>query len=355
VNEPLDRNGCAHYSLEVLSRLWSKKMNTKLWIMSLAVVFVLAVGRWGTSAQAAADYKPASPTKMSAAEFDKLFKQISNWGRWGKDDAQGTMNLITDAKRKQAAALVKLGLTVSIGHDLMTETTADNPAGRFKREVAPNFRTDTYFFQYHGAFVTHEDALCHYTYNDRVYNDRPLNTKDCFPGIDQLKNGIVTRGVLIDIPRLKGVPYLEPEDAVYQKDLEAWLKMAGLKVGPGDAVILRTGRWARRKKTGPWDNIASASGFDVTVAPWFRSHDVALASGDTTVEIHNVPPVVEGQLTPLHTLFINGLGMPIIDDMDPEELAETCARLHRWEFTLVVAPLRVPNGTGSPLNPIAIF
>jgi len=322
---------------------------------ALAGVFALSVGFVGTRAHAAGNYKPVDPTRMSAAEFDKLFKQISNWGRWGKDDALGTMNLITDAKRKQAASLVKVGLSISVAHDLITEESADNPAGRFKRVVAPNFRTDTYFFQYHGAFVTHQDALCHYTYNDRVYNDRPLNTKDCFPGIDQLKNGVVTRGILIDIPRLKGVPYLEPEDAVYQKDIEAWEKMAGVKVSSGDAVILRTGRWARREKVGPWNNIASASGFDVTVAPWFRARDVALASGDTTVEIHNVPPVVEGQLTPLHTLFINGLGMPIIDDMDPEVLAETCARLHRWEFMLVVAPLRVPNGTGGPVNPIAIF
>ena len=221
--------------------------------------------------------------------------------------------------------------------------------------MAPNFRTDTYFFQYHGTFVTHQDALCHYTFDNHVYNERPLNTKDCFPGIDNLKNGIVTRGILIDIPRLKGVPYLEPDAAIFQRDIEAWEKMASLKVAPGDAVILRTGRWARREKKGPWNAIANAAGFDVTVAPWFKARDVALAGGDVTVEIHTDPPVVEGQTTPLHTILIAGLGMPIIDDLDPEALAEMCARLRRWEFMLVVAPLRVPNGTGSPVNPIAIF
>jgi len=300
------------------------------------------------------DTKFPGPTKMSAAEYDQLFKKINNWGRWGKDDTLGTINLITEAKRKQAASLVKLGITVSIAHDLSTEEAPDNPYP-IQQVVAPNFRTDTYFFRYHGTFVTHEDALCHYTYNDRIYNDRPLNTKECFPSIENLKDGIVTRGILIDIPRLKGVPYLEPDVAVYQSDIEAWEKMAGVKIGSGDAIILRTGRWARRAKAGPWKAIESASGFDVTVAPWVRARDIALAAGDVTVEIHNVPPVVEGQLTPLHTLFINGLGMPIIDDMDPEALAETCARLNRWEFMLVVAPLRVPTGTGSPVNPIAIF
>jgi kynurenine formamidase len=315
--------------------------------------FALAASMSLVNARAQDDKFPG-PTKMSAAEFDQLFKKINNWGRWGKDDTLGTMNLITDAKRKQAASLVKIGTTVSIAHDLSTEEAPDNPYP-IQQVVAPNFRIDTYFFRYHGTYITHQDALCHYTYNDRVYNDRPLNTKECFPSIEQLKDGIITRGILIDIPRLKGVPYLEPEVAIYPKDIEAWEKMAGVKIGPGDAIILRTGRWARRAKVGPWKAIDSASGFDVTVAPWVRGRDVALAAGDVTVEIHNVPPVVEGQLTPLHTLFINGLGMPIIDDMDPEALAEMCAKLHRWEFMLVVAPLRVPTGTGSPVNPIAIF
>jgi kynurenine formamidase len=316
-----------------------------------ALIFAEGISRPVARAQ---DEKFPGPTHMSAAKFDKLFKQINNWGRWGKDDTRGTINLITEAKRKQAAALVKTGITVSVAHDLSTEESADNTYP-MQQVVTPDFRMDTYFFRYHGTFITHEDALCHYTYNNRVYNDRPLNTKECIPSIEAFKDGIVTRGILIDIPRLKGVPYLEPEVAIYPKDIEAWEKMANVKIGSGDAIILRTGRWARRAKVGPWKAIDSASGFDVTVAPWVRARDVALAAGDVTVEIHNVPPVVEGQLTPLHTLFINGLGMPIIDDMDPEALAEMCAKLNRWEFMLVVAPLRVPTGTGSPVNPIAIF
>ena len=328
------------------------KTRVLLLIAGAGSVLGLNFGLFGPTANA--QQNGSAPTKMSAAEFAHLFKQNTNWGRWGKDDVLGTINLITDQKRKQAAALVKSGISVSVAHDLSTVEAADNPRP-LKRELAPNFRVDTYFFQYHGTFVTHEDALCHYTFDNHVYNERPLNTKDCFPGIDNLKNGIVTRGILIDIPRLKGVPYLEPDAAVFQKDIEAWEKMAGVKVTSGDAVILRTGRWARREKKGPWNAIAKAAGFDVTVAPWFKARDVALAGGDVTVEIHTDPPVVEDQTTPLHTILIAGLGMPIIDDFDPEALAEMCARLHRWEFMLVVAPLRVPNGTGGPVNPIAIF
>ena len=329
-------------------------MKSRLLVVAAAGGSVLALSFGLFRPTAKAQQSSSAPTKMSAADFERLFKQNTNWGRWGNDDVLGTINLITEQKRKQAAALVKSGVSISVAHDLSTEQAADNPRP-LKREVAPNFRTDTYFFQYHGTFVTHQDALCHYTFDNHVYNERPLNTKDCFPGIDNLKNGIVTRGILIDIPRLKGVPYLEPDAAIFQKDIEAWEKMASLKVGPGDAVILRTGRWARREKKGPWNAIANAAGFDVTVAPWFKARDVALAGGDVTVEIHTDPPVVEGQTTPLHTILIAGLGMPIIDDLDPEALAEMCARLRRWEFMLVVAPLRVPNGTGSPVNPIAIF
>jgi len=329
-------------------------MKSRLLVVAAAGGSVLALSFGLLRPTAKAQQSSSAPTKMSAADFERLFKQNTNWGRWGNDDVLGTINLITEQKRKQAAALVKSGVSISVAHDLSTEQAADNPRP-LKREVAPNFRTDTYFFQYHGTFVTHQDALCHYTFDNHVYNERPLNTKDCFPGIDNLKNGIVTRGILIDIPRLKGVPYLEPDAAIFQKDIEAWEKMASLKVGPGDAVILRTGRWAQREKKGPWNAIANAAGFDVTVAPWFKARDVALAGGDVTVEIHTDPPVVEGQTTPLHTILIAGLGMPIIDDLDPEALAEMCARLRRWEFMLVIAPLRVPNGTGSPVNPIAIF
>lgn len=327
------------------------RLRTRITTVIALIAFVGAVRLSDAQGNGAASAKP----EVSATEFERVFKQNNNWGRWGKDDQLGTLNLITEAKRKQAAALVKTGISVSIAHDLSTEETPDNPAGRFKREVAPNFRTDTYFFQFHGTFVTHQDALCHYTFGDRIYNDRPLNTKDCFPSIENLKNGVVTRGILIDIPRLKGVPYLEPATRIYPKDIEAWEKMVGVKISSGDAIILRTGRWARRAKLGPEKVLGNSAGFDLSVAPWLRARDVALAGGDVSVEAQITPVYVEGQTTPLHTFCIVGLGMPIIDDFDPEEVAETAARLHRWEFMLVVAPLRVPNGTGSPVNPIAIF
>lgn len=326
----------------------------KLLVTAGVGVVAMALSIFSTSVRGQDKVSTDGP-KVTAAEFERIFRENNNWGRWGKDDALGTINLITDAKRKQAAALVKTGIAVSVAHDLSTEETPDNPAGRFKQELAPNFRVDTYFFQYHGTYVTHQDALCHYNFDERVYNDRPLNTKACIPDISNLKDGIVTRGILIDIPRLKGVPWVEPQTRIYPRDIEAWEKMAGVKISSGDAIILRTGRWAQRAKQGPFKVLGNSAGFDVSVAPWLRKRDVALAGGDVSVEAQTTPPFVEGQTTPLHTFCIVGLGMPIIDDFDPEVLAETAARLHRWDFMLVVAPLRVPGGTGSPVNPIAIF
>jgi len=307
-------------------------------------------------ARTAAQGGGSTPTRMTAAAFEALFKANTNWGRWGQQDRLGTINLITETKRRQAAALVRRGTTVSIAHDLSDVREADN-GSPFKRERSSGsgvVKADTLTLPYHGTFTTHQDSLCHYTFMGQSYNGAPAGD-DCAIGIDSFRDGIVTRGILIDIPRLRGVPYLEPDATVFQAELEAWERKTGLKVSAGDAVILRTGRWARRKDKGPWNAFANAAGLDVTVAPWFKARDVAIAGADVTLEVHTAPPVVEAQTAPLHTILIAGLGMPIIDDLDPEALAEMCARLGRWEFMLMVAPLRVPNGTGSPVNPIAIF
>ena len=316
--------------------------------LAAAAILALVAGLSTTNAHSQGNIIPGTP-KTTAAEFDKLFTENNNWGRWGKDDTLGTGNLINDAKRKQAAALVKTGITVSIAHDLSTEEAADNPSP-VRRVVGANFRTDTLTFNYHGGFTTHIDALCHYLHKGLQYNGAmPSGSaeKGCVPGIEHVTNGIVTRGILIDIPRLKGVPYLEPGTPIYREDVEAWEKKAGVKISSGDAIVLRTGRWVRRTKLGPERALGNAAGFHVSMGPWIKARDVAIAGGEVSVEVQTDPPVVEGMAGPLHTLLIAGLGMTIIDNFDTEALAETAARLNRWEFMLVIAPLPVPGGTGS--------
>jgi len=298
-----------------------------------------------------------SRVPRNADEFDALFQQVKNWGRWGPNDQLGAANLVTEAKRRQAAGLARTGLTVSLAHNPLTESAEDN-ASPFEHTMNRGFTTDTYRVSYHGYAHSHLDALCHILYKDQTYNGyarADVNTeKGCAKlSIDNLKQGIVTRGVLLDIPRLKGVPYLEPGTAVYQEDVEAWEKQAGVKVGPGDAVLLRTGRWARREQTGPWAVGQSAAGFHASIATWLKARDVAFAGSDAASEV--MPSGVAGVNLPVHTLMITALGINILDNQDLEGLAEIAARLKRWEFELVINPVPVIGGTGSPLNTLAIF
>jgi kynurenine formamidase len=319
---------------------------SKLLVM-IAVVTAISFG--GTADEARAP--------RNAAEFDELFKRVSNWGRWGKDDQLGAANLVTAAKRKQAVALVKNGTTVSLAHNPLTERAEDN-SNPFEHTMLRGFSMDRYSVAYHGYAHSHIDALCHILYKDQTYNGyarADVNTeKGCTRlGIDNLKNGIVTRAVLFDIPRLKGVEYLEPGSPVYVEDLEAWEKKAGVKVGSGDAILLRTGRWARRAKLGPWNISQNAAGLHASVAPWIKDRGVAFAGSDAAEDV--VPSRVEGIALPIHTLLITAMGINLLDNQDLEAVAETAAKLNRWELMLTIAPVPVTGGTGFPLNALAMF
>ena len=317
-----------------------------------------AVAGQGGAGQSGGSATPAAQrVPRDAAEFDELFRQVSNWGRWGKDDQLGSANLVTLAKRKQAVALVKDGLWVSLAHNPLTEQAADN-GSPFEHTMNRGLQTDTYKVSYHGYAHSHIDALCHILYKDQTYNGyakADVNTdKGCTKlGIENLKSGIVTRGILIDIPRLKNLPYLEPGTPVYVEDLEAWEKRAGVKVSSGDAVFLRTGRWARREKLGPWNIAQNAAGVHASVAPWVKTRGIAFVGSDAALDV--TPSLVQGVNLPVHTLMITALGINLLDNQDLEAVAETAAKLKRWEFMLTVAPVPVAGGTGFPVNALATF
>lgn len=343
-------------------------MKRRLLATGSAIATVLAIGvgvthttvqgRLSQQGQPASQAAAGAHAPRNAAEFDEMFTKISNWGRWGKDDQLGAANLVTDAKRRQAGALVKNGISVSIAHDLIKELTEDNQNATFEHTMNKGFQTDRYAFNFHNFVTTHMDTLCHILYKDRTYNGysrAEVNSeKGCLKlGIENHRNGVVTRGILIDIPRLKGVPYLEPGTPVYAEDIEAWEKKVGVKVSAGDAIILRTGRWARREKLGPWNPFQSSAGFHASVAPWIKARDVAFVGYDGPEGV--IPSLVDGVPIALHNLLVVALGVDIFDNLDPEALAATAAKLNRWEFMLTVAPLRAVGGTGSPVNPLAIF
>ena len=300
--------------------------------------------------------EPRNPRNIE--EFDAMFQELNNWGRWGADDELGTRNLITPEKTREAAALVQRGITVSLSHNPMPDVAPDNPDAAFNHTMGRSLRSDTYEFTYHGYGVSHIDSLCHFLWNDRMYNDIPPSASSLEEGcgklgIQNLKQGIVTRGILLDFARLKGVPYLEPQTPIYVEDIEAWEEMAGVTVSPGDVIFVRTGRWARRAALGPWQVSGNSAGLHASVLPWIKERGVAFVGSDAATDV--MPSLVEGVTQPVHTMLIAGFGTNIFDNMDLEALAETAAQENRWEFMLTAGPIPVEGGTGSPLNPIAIF
>lgn len=304
-----------------------------------------------------------SSRNVDKDQFERWMKELSNWGRWGAEDQRGTVNLITAAKVKQAAGLVKEGITVSLAHRMLKERAEDNgnPLNHVMTNTGENpiagaYSMDRYEISYHGYAHTHVDALAHAFRDGKMYNGYPQSSVTkagaAKNDITAYHSGLVTRGVLVDIPALKGVPYLEPGTPIYVEDLEAWEKKAGVRIGSGDAVFVRTGRWARRAAKGPWST-QQLAGLHVSAVPWLKRRDVAILGGDGASDV--APSQVEGVVQPVHFLMIIAIGAPLFDNCDLEELAATAARLKRWEFLFTAAPLAVPGGTGSPLNPIAVF
>jgi kynurenine formamidase len=314
-------------------------------------------------------------------------KELSNWGRWGKDDQAGTVNLITNAKRKQAAALVKEGISVSMSLD------ADEPPKGYVAPPPPpppapgeaqgrgrgsmprytwehvmrsngvnmrgpsGYAVDTIMVNFHGNNTTHFDALSHFIFEGHIYNGFPATDITAWGAekndVMPFKDGLVTRGVLIDWPRFKNVPYMGDDEAIYAEDLAEWEKKMNVKIESGDCVLLRTGRWARVKDKGPLDLNKVAPGLYASAGRWLKDRDIALLGSDVVQDVR--PSRIEGVNQPIHQMFLVAVGTPLFDNCDLDAAAEQAAKLKRSTFMLSVAPLRVPGATGCPFNPLAIF
>lgn len=315
------------------------------------------------AAAAASPSPPQTRPTVTKETVDKWMKELSNWGRWGKEDQMGAVNLITPAKRRQAAALVKEGFPVSLSHDTEKEKTADNPSP-FAHEMTVTgvnntgqFAVDRYSVSYHGYAHSHMDALCHMFYQGKMYNgfaqEETTKAGAAKLAITNWKNGIFTRGILMDLPALRGVEWLEPSVPIFPDDLEAWEKKAGVKVAAGDVMLIRTGRWARRAAKGPWEASKGSAGLHASCAPWMKKRDISILGSDAASDV--MPSGVEGVVQPIHQLVLIALGVPIFDNMDLETVSKEAGKRKRWEFLVTAAPLAVPGGTGSPMNPIAMF
>ena len=319
-----------------------------------SLAMALSLPAWFAVTNAAQASQPAgaaaNASTVTKAQFDEWMTKLSNWGRWGKDDERGALNLITAKERLRAAALVKTGLTVSLSQQIPADTPAATPkqprpinqngSGANVFLIAGDYLFERQEIEYHGGRLSHFDALCHVSYNGKLYNG--LNFKEVVTegrgcsklSVNSAREGIVTRGVLLDLPGTR----------VRRQDVEAWEKKSGIKIGPGDALLLRS----RRPGAPP---AFGTAGYDPSLIPFLKERDIALLGNDSAQE----GGTIDGVGIPIHTFTIVALGLNLLDNLALDDVAATAAKLQRWEFMIVVAPLRMENGAGSPVNVIATF
>ena len=295
--------------------------------------------------------------------------ELSNWGRWGPDDQRGTLNLITPEKTREAAALVVDGVSVSLGHFVSEDAAIDSqnfaPTEHWMTRVDPETgeilaALDAMTFSLHDGQLSHMDALCHYGKDvdgERlIFNGYPqnLDAEGCKDlAIDRMGPGYVTRGVLVDMPRLRGVDWLESSTPIYVSDLEEWEEFAGVTVGSGDVLLVRSGRWIRRESEGPWDYTNLAPGLHASVLPWLKERGVALLVSDAVNDVQ--PSGVSGLRRPLHQVTQVNLGLPLVDNGYLLDVATEAASRQRWEFMISWQITKVPGGTAGPFNALATF
>lgn len=303
---------------------------------------------------------------VTPADYLRWRTELRNWGRWGPNDQKGVANLITDAKVQAAARLVSAGVVVSMAAPVPQAVAADvTEAQVFQRRtnnVSATGTTDTYQVSYHGLATSHVDAFCHFFFEDQMYNgysakENITTDKGCARGdIMGWRDGVVTRAVLYDMPQLKRVEWIEPGTPITRADLEAWEKTAGVRAGPGDIAVLYVGRWKRRAAEGP--HAGQVAGFYADTIPFFKERDIAFAGHDFNIDWaprpgwgaeQNIPGL------PVHQALLGWLGVGIVENLDLERVVETARRLKKYEFTMTFAPIPVEGGSGSPVNPLAIF
>jgi kynurenine formamidase len=303
---------------------------------------------------------------LSSADFQALYERLRGGVRWGADDRRGAVNFITPDRRAAAAREVQAGRAVTLAAPLAS-SAADNPEpgtrhmkrlpGEPSDVAGVSFAADQLTVNIHGDVDSHIDALCHVSYNGTLYNGvapGAVTSQGASElSIDDVHDGIVGRGVLLDIPRLRGVEWLEPGDHVTAAELAAAEAAQQVLVGPGDLLFVRVGHRRRRGELGPWDVASSRAGLHPLAMEFLAERQVAVLGSDGNSDA--APSSVGDVAFPVHVLAINALGMYLLDYLQFDDLVPLCEAAGRWSFLCVIAPLRLPGGTGSPVNPIAIL
>ena len=307
-------------------------------------------------------------------EVLSYFQKFSNWGRWGEDDQKGTLNFLTSEKILDSIALIKEGVTVSCARPLTFDPSPDavGPAVHYMVESgegwasgdkvtsrASQAATDYIGMVFHGYTVTHIDSLAHFFWEGKMYNGRPshlvsTNLGATAESVEVAGDGIVTRGILVDVPKIRGVEWLERGEGVMPEDILKAEQECGFEIGEGDVLLIRTGQYHRRNVEGPVDfRKEGSTACHAACLPLFHQRNIAMLGTDTGNDI--MPAPYPNVIQPIHQVGIVAMGLWILDNANLDDLARECDKRNRWEFSLNIGPLKLSNTTGSPVNPIAIF
>jgi kynurenine formamidase len=298
--------------------------------------------------------------------LDRMYESLKNWGRWGPDDERGALNHLTDAHRLAATRLVHSGESISLGRDLGTEPSAENPHPARHHMLAsgdardsngiPGYEAarDHLAFDVHGLSTTHVDALSHMFVRGEMFGGRPASDVRSDGArsntVLSMADGVVGRGVLLDVARARGTEFLEAGQVVTVDDLEAAEVAQGVRVSAGDVLLVGWGRDARRARMG-FDGF---SGLHAECLPWLHERAVAVLGSDGISD--PMPFVGTPQWPfPVHQIGITAIGLHLVDNMVLAPLSARCAATGRWEFLFTMGPLRIVRGTGSPVNPVAVL
>ncbi|MFJ8159499.1 cyclase family protein [Streptomyces sp. NPDC096136] len=307
----------------------------------------------------------AGAPRLTAAEFAALYARVRRPA--GASPRRGALDELTPDRVRAAAAEVRSGRTVTMAAPVETEPGPDDPepcehvmTGAVRGAIASTglqFARDRFTMNVHGDADSHLDALCHVIYDGTLYGgvDADSVTPEGATAltVEEARDGIVGRGVLLDIPRLRGVPWLEPGDHVTPEDLTAAERAQRVRVGAGDLLFVRVGHRRRRTELGAWRAADLRAGLHPSAAEFLRDRGVAVLGADGNHD--TAPSCTEGVDFPVHVLAVHAMGLHLLDYLQFEDLVEVCEAEGRWSFLCVVAPLRLPDATGSPVNPIAVF
>jgi Putative cyclase len=330
-------------------------------------------GGRGAPVDSAVAARVATAPPLTIEQVNKWETELSNWGKWGPEDERGSLNFVTPQKTIEAMRLAKDGVVVSLARFASPDRAADNfnfgETKHWMTNVNPQtgavlFALDGISYGIHDGTNSHLDALCHYALprdgKSIVFNNHPqnLDAAGCKQSsIDRMGPGIVTRAILVDMPLMRKVEYLEPGTPILVADLEAWEKFANVKIGRGDALFIRTGRWARRSKLGPWNVGREAAGLHGTTMPWLKQREIALLGSDAVNDVQPSGVTGPGEAAgrPIHTLAIAVLGVPLVDNGYFEDAAKEAAQRRRWDFLTTVQFTGLQGGTATNFNALGIF